>query len=387
MSAFGDFQGPQGEEGPAGTDQRVVCIPVTHPDDAISTGDAQGAPFWAVPAFNGMILTHVFVGLDTTGTGTTTVQVRNVTQSWDILSTAATIDTGEATTLTASCAPGDRRLEAGARDGRQDRHRHRRHRGRGAGARRRAHVRGTVTLKQPVELIGVGGGGFSDGDHPLNNGCPTAGMREGDIWIMYHYAASSAAGRSMAGGAAIAGWTVIHDDPDGGANGGYLAAWWRRWDPSLNPTVSIPGTGFDGGSTSGDTTFTNCIGVRGAHPTNPIPQLGTIVNGAQGDFGPIPGLTIAEGSAVLFYGGKDNTDGYTALTNQQSLTWTTVLAGSSTAGGNGSAFGQFGGVAPAGGQVVSNITIVTSGGALAMKARMLEIAVNPRRDNPSVVML
>lgn len=104
-STLGSFQGPTGEEGPAGTDQRVVCILVTHPDDTINTGDAQGAPFWVVPAFAGMVLVNAFAGLDVTGTGTSTIQIRNVTQAWDMLSTPITIDTGEATSLTANTPP------------------------------------------------------------------------------------------------------------------------------------------------------------------------------------------------------------------------------------------------------------------------------------------
>lgn len=104
-STLGSFQGPQGEEGVAGTDQRVVCILVTHPDDLITPGDAQGAPFWVVPAFAGMVLVHAFAGLDTTGTGTSTVQIRNVTQGWDMLSTPITIDSTEATSLTAAAPP------------------------------------------------------------------------------------------------------------------------------------------------------------------------------------------------------------------------------------------------------------------------------------------
>lgn len=235
-----------------------------------------------------------------------------------------------------------------------------------------------------ISLVSGAGGGFSDGDHPLNCGLPTVaeGCRPGDMLFLMHYAASSAAGRSQA---AISGWTNIFDDDAGGANGGYCSAWYRLFDPSIGATVSVPGTGFDGGSTSGDTTFVNAFCLRGVHPTSPIEELGAMVSGSQTDFGPFGAMDIAEGNAYLFFGGKDNTDGYTALTNQHSRTWTTVLSGSSTAGGNGSAFGQIGIGLPA--VSVPALTIVTSGGALAMKARAFEIKRNPRRANLAMAML
>ena len=80
----------------------VVGIPVFDSSTNTATGD--GAFFFRVPAeLNGMNLTGVAACVYTAGTtGTTDVQIRNKTDSVDMLSTKLTIDSGETDSSTAA---------------------------------------------------------------------------------------------------------------------------------------------------------------------------------------------------------------------------------------------------------------------------------------------
>jgi hypothetical protein len=83
----------------------VVELEVFAPATNVATGD--GAAYVYLPAkVNGWDLSAVFIGHITagTGTGTTTVQIRNHTDSQDMLSTRVTIDPTETTSLTAAAA-------------------------------------------------------------------------------------------------------------------------------------------------------------------------------------------------------------------------------------------------------------------------------------------
>jgi hypothetical protein len=94
MSAYAGGEGNQGEQGAPGLDQRPVTWTFDPLVDGV-TGDGQA--FWFVPAhMDGWVLTAAEAGLDTPGTGATTVQIRNATQAADMLTTRITIDTGEA---------------------------------------------------------------------------------------------------------------------------------------------------------------------------------------------------------------------------------------------------------------------------------------------------
>jgi hypothetical protein len=88
---------------PVKNDGKVV-IPVIDGATSVATGDAQAV--YLVPAeFNGLNLTGVKAWVGTAGiTGTTDVQIRNITDSQDMLSTKMTIDTTERSTLTAAAA-------------------------------------------------------------------------------------------------------------------------------------------------------------------------------------------------------------------------------------------------------------------------------------------
>ncbi len=71
----------------------------------VETGNVSGAMFFRVPAWmNGYEITDVAAahGVAGTGTGTTTIQIHNVTQTADILSTELTIDAGETDSSTAA---------------------------------------------------------------------------------------------------------------------------------------------------------------------------------------------------------------------------------------------------------------------------------------------
>lgn len=95
-------------DGLAGSDygKRVIQIQVADPaGDAITTGDGK-AYFFISSELNGYNLVDADACVTTvSSSGAPTVQVRNVTDSQDMLSTAITIDANEKTSYTAATAP------------------------------------------------------------------------------------------------------------------------------------------------------------------------------------------------------------------------------------------------------------------------------------------
>lgn len=93
-------------DGLAGSDygKRIVGIQVVASGSATSTGD--GKAFFRIPsALNGYNLVGVAASVYTAGTtNTTDVQIRNKTDSQDMLSTKITIDSAETDTSTAATA-------------------------------------------------------------------------------------------------------------------------------------------------------------------------------------------------------------------------------------------------------------------------------------------
>jgi hypothetical protein len=84
----------------------IVFMPFDLVTD-VETGDGAGGVFFRVPAWmSGFNITAVAAanGAAGTGTGTTTIQLRNVTQAADILSTPITIDSTETDSSTAAAA-------------------------------------------------------------------------------------------------------------------------------------------------------------------------------------------------------------------------------------------------------------------------------------------
>ena len=69
-------------------------------DVALTTGDYQGW-FMILPIFNGWVITSVYA-MRKSGTGVPALQLRNVTDGVDVLSTKVTIDSGEVTSGTAA---------------------------------------------------------------------------------------------------------------------------------------------------------------------------------------------------------------------------------------------------------------------------------------------
>lgn len=110
--------GPQGDTGPTGDTGATgatgaagasgagnIQIKVIADDETLATGDAQ-AVFMVPLEFNGLNLVDVEAFVSTvSSSGTPTIQVRNVTQTADMLSTRITIDASEFTSLTAAAAP------------------------------------------------------------------------------------------------------------------------------------------------------------------------------------------------------------------------------------------------------------------------------------------
>jgi hypothetical protein len=92
---------------PASITTKIVTLLVTDPNAAaaITTGD--GKAYWTVPAaLNGMNLVSAHAALTTVGTvALTTVQIANVTDAVDMLSTRVTIDVSEFTSYTAAAPP------------------------------------------------------------------------------------------------------------------------------------------------------------------------------------------------------------------------------------------------------------------------------------------
>src|SRR3990167_1345236 len=83
---------------------RVVQIKVFHDTTAATTGDGKFI-FFIPPSYNGLSLTDgdIYV-TGVSSSGTITVQIRNITQSLDMFTTAMTIDEGEFSSLTAATA-------------------------------------------------------------------------------------------------------------------------------------------------------------------------------------------------------------------------------------------------------------------------------------------
>ena len=93
-------------DGLAGSDYGIRVVSILPFDDSanVATGDGAGDLFWRVPSvLNSYNLVAVAAQVQTAGvTGTTDVQIRNVTQAADMLSTKITIDSTETDSSTAA---------------------------------------------------------------------------------------------------------------------------------------------------------------------------------------------------------------------------------------------------------------------------------------------
>jgi hypothetical protein len=96
-------------DGLAGSDYgvRVVTIEIFDDSEDVTTGDGAGDTLYRIPdVINGYNLVDVEAYVQTAGTtGTTDVQIYNVTQTADMLTTKITIDSGETDSATAAAAP------------------------------------------------------------------------------------------------------------------------------------------------------------------------------------------------------------------------------------------------------------------------------------------
>lgn len=94
-------------DGLAGSNFGIRTVQVKVVDDAteLTTGDGK-LHFFVPPELNGMNLVDADAGVSTvSSSGTPTVQIHNVTDAQDMLSTAITIDASEKTSYTAAVAP------------------------------------------------------------------------------------------------------------------------------------------------------------------------------------------------------------------------------------------------------------------------------------------
>lgn len=95
-------------DGLAGSNYGTAVVPILVFKDStdVATGDGAGDVFWRVPSvLNGWNLVAVAACVQTAGTtGTTDIQIYNVTQTADMLSTKITIDSAETDSSTAAAA-------------------------------------------------------------------------------------------------------------------------------------------------------------------------------------------------------------------------------------------------------------------------------------------
>jgi len=81
---------------------RLIHIKALDDSTTVSTGDGKFI-FWIPPAYNKLNLTGAYAYVTTnSSSGAVTVQIRNITQSVDMLSTAITIDANETSSHTAA---------------------------------------------------------------------------------------------------------------------------------------------------------------------------------------------------------------------------------------------------------------------------------------------
>lgn len=96
-------------DGLAGSDygKRIVSIALLNNSTNTSVGDGAGSVTYTVPSeINGWNLVNAHASVETAGTtNTTDIQIHNVTQTADMLSTKITIDSAELTSYTAATAP------------------------------------------------------------------------------------------------------------------------------------------------------------------------------------------------------------------------------------------------------------------------------------------
>jgi hypothetical protein len=91
---------------PSGGGSQIVQLLVLDDDTTLNVGDGAGSLFFRVPsALNGLNLTGVAAAVAVAGTtGTTDIQIHNVTQAADMLSTKITIDSTETDSKDAAAA-------------------------------------------------------------------------------------------------------------------------------------------------------------------------------------------------------------------------------------------------------------------------------------------
>lgn len=106
VGATGPSGGPTGPTGATGPgNARVIQLKVVPDAGAVITGDGQ-IIFCVSSDLNGLNLTDAQAFVTTvSSSGTPTVQIRNVTDSFDMLSTRITIDASEFTSYTAAVPP------------------------------------------------------------------------------------------------------------------------------------------------------------------------------------------------------------------------------------------------------------------------------------------
>lgn len=81
-------------------DTRIITLQIIPVGTNVTTGDAKGG-FRVPAAMDGFVLSAAIIAVFSAGTtGTTDIQIRNVSKSQDMLSTKATIDSGEFSSYT-----------------------------------------------------------------------------------------------------------------------------------------------------------------------------------------------------------------------------------------------------------------------------------------------
>lgn len=246
----------------------------------------------------------------------------------------------------------------------------------------------TRKLRRPITNVYQSGTAMGEGGHsgadaillavPVVGGAE--GARDGDVICVYHFARSNGAARSTSiaqdastGQAAISvsPWTqrLVNNDASG-----YIDFFTKTLRVGQDAQIELNGVGFDGGSTTGDTSAAWLSVWRNVDWKNPIAQIGTILAGAPADIGPIPGLAgVRSGNAVICFGGSETNNGISAH-DAGGRGWTGFQTGASTAGANGSGATQHLLLEESDdGDTLEDVTWVTTGGAVDSKAVMVEL--------------
>lgn len=178
-----------------------------------------------------------------------------------------------------------------------------------------------------ITFVAAAAGVGTNGSAPA----PTlpAGLVDGDTMVCMFYSRDSADGTV----AISAGWEPVVNNR---TTGGLLGVWWRTYvTGDTAPTLTL--TGHTTGN-SGETALARIAAWRGCDATAPIGTVGVVsTNAAQLNIGPISGISLGAGKALVVLGGKLDDFTSIAALSGDGLTWGDIGAWEATQGADASA--------------------------------------------------